>query len=284
MKRAWLGLLLVLVLFSPVLIGAKGDVEHYQESIPDDGATQLDMTIDFGAGDIRISPGNPTGVALIDIDYEPDVVRYRIDQSSKGNTKHLQLTAEPRRRTWKSGTTNDWDITLSRTRRLTGDFELGACDAEIDLGGIPITELSFEVGAASGELRFSAPNPERIRELKIEVGASSMDIRQLGNARIDQLDIECGAGSLEIDFTGEFSGETEAHIEVGVSSVDIVIPRGLAVRVEGEDNIFSSIDLPKRTFDEVDDNVFETDNFSTARDKLILVLEVGMGSVDIRLE
>jgi hypothetical protein len=90
-----------------------------------------------------------------------------------------------------------------------------------------------------------------------------------------------GVGSFTLDFTGEFDFEASAEISVGLGSIEIILPEGIGVRVEAEDNWLSSIDLPRRDFDRVDDDIYETENFDAADGKLIIQLEIGLGSADI---
>ena len=113
------------------------------------------------------------------------------------------------------------------------------------------------------------------------IGASSLDFLDLGNAHVDRMNFSCGAASCVLDFRGDFRGETELDLEVGVGSVDIVVPRGLAVRVEGDDSWFSSLDFHGLKLREVRDDVWETPGFDDANDRLTIQVDIGIGSVDI---
>ena len=147
-----------------------------------------------------------------------------------------------------------------------------------------VSDLSLEIGAAEANIDFSTPNRTVLRDLKIGAGACELDVRHLGNSKFEFLEFDGGMGSFTLDFSGEFDFEAEATIEVGMGAIDIIIPDGVGVRLEAEENWFNSIDFSKRAFTKVRgrDGIWETDNYKTATGKLTLVLDVGMGSADIK--
>jgi hypothetical protein len=165
---------------------------------------------------------------------------------------------------------------------MTLEIEVGACDAEFDLGGIPLTELTIEIGAASGEIDFSRPNPERLEEIDIEAGAASVAVLNIGNANFEQFNFEGGAGSFELDFCGKYKDEAEISIEIGLGSAEVILPRDIPVRIEtGDPGWFSTIDFHNDDLDEVEDGVYESEGFDDASVRIYLELEVGLGSIDV---
>ena len=77
-------------------------------------------------------------------------------------------------------------------------------------------------------------------------------------------------------------GEARVSLEVGVGSVDVIVPRGVAIRIEAEDDSwFTSIDFHGMRLIEIDDDIHESDDFDRADDRITFVVEVGMGSVDL---
>ncbi len=49
--------------------------------------------------------------------------------------------------------------------------QFGASESTFDLGGLPITRLVIKKGAGKVDFDFSAPNPQLMGLLKLEVGA-----------------------------------------------------------------------------------------------------------------
>lgn len=271
-----------------ILLAAAGawsrDYEQEKKVIPADGAQRLNLDLSFGVGRLRIEPGTDADIATIDLDRDLSRVRETFDYETRGGTSYVTLESRPRKSIRNLDSEhNTWEMVLSNKYPTEARFELGACEADIELGGVPLTELKVETGAAGTTLSFSEPNPKRMKELRVEAGAASVKLLNLGNARFDFMKFEGGAGSFDLDFRGQYEGECEVSVEVGVSSADIILPEGVAVRIEAdEDNWFSSVDIQKRKLSRVEDGVYESKDYEEAKDRILLRIDVGLGSVDVR--
>jgi hypothetical protein len=162
-------------------------------------------------------------------------------------------------------------------------MEIGACDAEIELGGLPLTELSLDIGAASGRISFAERNPERLERMTVNAGAASVTISEIGNAGFESFDFDGGAGSFELDFRGgAYQGLSEVSIDVGLGSCEVILPVDMAVQVIADDDGWlSSVDFHNDDLTEVEDKTWQTEGFEDAETQLTLNIDVGMGSVDI---
>lgn len=279
----------VVVLFSTLiaLSGVSGfsrDTEQEKKVVPAEGAQRVSLDLTFSVGELTITPGTGADVAVIDLDRDLSRVRETFDHETRGGTSYVTLESRPRRKSQNlDSEDNKWDMTISNRYPIEARLEIGVCEADLELGGLPLTELTVEMGAASGQISFSEPNPRRMRELKIEAGASSLKLIDLANARFDLMTFSGGAGSFDLDFRGKYEGESEITVEVGVSSADIILPEGVAVRIEAdEDNWFSSVDIEKRKLRRIGDGLYESKDYEEAQDRILLKINVGMGSVDVR--
>ncbi len=280
MKKYGITALVLVMLLAASAVSAR--MEQVSKQIDPEGAERIVIEADLGGGQFNVITKDMKEAALIDIEYDPKRVDYEVDYRVKRSKGYLILESTTRRGKDLDTDRNIWDVTLSTRYPVDMHMEFGACDAEMDLGGIPLEELSLEVGAASGVIEFSQPNPIRMRDLSIDAGASSLEIVSLGNARFHEMSFEGGVGSFDIDFRGIYEGESEARIEIGLGSADIIIPRGLAVRIETEGgNWLSSVDFHNDDLDEIDDDIYETPDFDKADDRLVLIIEVGLGSIDV---
>jgi len=279
-----------IVLFSTALIvlagvsGFSRDSELENKVIPADGAQRVNLDLNFGVGNLTITPGTSADVVVIDLDRDPSRVRETFEYETRGGTSYVTLESRPRNKSHNLNSNNNhWDMTLSNRYPIEARLEIGVCEADLELGGLPLTELSLEMGAASGQVSFSEPNPKRMRELKVEAGASSLKLIDLANARFDLMTFSGGAGSFDLDFRGQYEGVSEIVVDVGVASADIILPEGVAVRIEAdEDNWFSSVDIQKRKLRHIDDGVYESNDYEEAKDRILLKIDVGLGSVDVR--
>ncbi len=258
-----------------------GNLETANETVEADGAESLVIEIEFDAGELYIIPRDMDDAAKLKVVYDERRFDYDVDFAKKRDVGHLYLESSTRRSRNIDELDNEWNLELSTRFPTELTLDIGACEAEIDLGGIPLTELSLDIGAASGLIDFSSPNPDRIHEMEVDIGASSVEIINLGNANVDRFEFSCGAASCELDFRGEFNGETEVRLDVGLGSTKIILPEDVAVRIETEDdNWFSSIDFHNDDLDEVRDGVFESPGYRRADNKILVEVDVGMGSVD----
>lgn len=280
MKKLIIFVLSGLLLMSGLAMAAKR--EHVTEKVELKDADEVVLRCDLGAGEFSIRPGDITEAAIIDVTYDPRRIEYFVNFEEKRGKCYIDLESEHRSSSNIDTDDNVWDIVLSKKYPVAIEMDMGACDASIDLGGIPVTELTLDIGAASGVLEFSAPNPERLEEIDIDAGASSLEIHELGNANFEYFNFDGGAGSFELDLRGKYSGESVVAIDIGLGSADITMPEGVPFRIETEGgNWLSSVDIHNRDMDEVDEDVYESPDFEDADTRIILEISVGLGSVDV---
>lgn len=273
-----------IVLFTASFAAAQAnEPERVRDTVEAQSATKLIVDWEFSAGRVNITPGDFDEVAIVDIYYTPRYVKYLVDYETKGGTGYLTLESEHRRNIRNNDSENEWDVDLSNRYPMELRMDMGACEAYMDLGGIPLTSLDMNFGAMSGEVDFSKVNTQALDEFLIECGASSVDLKSVGNANFRHLIFKSGASSVNLDLRGSYSRSAEVDIDVGVGSADIILPEGMAVRIEAdEDALFSSIDFDRGNLERMNSDTYESPDFETAKTRLTIRLDVGMGSVDIR--
>jgi len=259
--------------------------QEENKTVPLEGAARLEVDVEFGAGRLFVRGADLTDQARLKVYYDPRYVDFDVDYTKREETGRLILESDVNKRGhWDEdeGLDNEWDLELPTGLPIALLIDMGACEADLDLGGLRLTEVDMNVGASSGRIDFSSPNPERMRELTIDIGASSLDIRGLGNANVERISCKVGAGSCDLDFRSGVKGDCTIDLDVGVGSADIVVPKDVALRVEGDDGWFSDLDFKGLDLDETRRNVWETDDFGQATDRLTIRADVAMGSISIR--
>jgi hypothetical protein len=285
MKALWwiFWMFVASVFFSaPTVTVAATDVTHKSESIEGKGAKTIVANISYGAGKLSIDPSGMTQPAKLDVMYTSDRRDYDLDYEVKQEVGYLTFKNRDQEIHEIDSKNNHLDVVLSTHYPTELKLEVGACDAAVDLGGIRLTQLSLEIGAASGDIDFSEPNPERMSDLKIEAGAASVGLTNLGNANFERLKFEGGAGKFDIDLRGKYTGESYVDLEIGLGKANIILPEEIPVRIKTNDNWFSSVDLHSRKLEKIDDGLYQSVGFDDAKIRLDIKLEVGMGSVDVR--
>lgn len=280
MKKTIITILSFAFMFSIV---SAARIKKETEKVDMDGADKIMLKGELGAGEFKIVPKNQDEAFIAKISYSPENVEYWIDSKIRSNKCIIDIGSERDNKHSFDSEENKWDITLSKRYKIDMDFGIGACESDFELGGLPIEELTLEVGAADVSISFSERNPTRLKSIDIDAGACSLDMQDIGNANFESFKIEGGAGSFDLDFLGEYEGVSYINIEIGLGSADIVLPKNVPVQIHTDgSNWLSSIDIHNNRLDEVEDDLYESDDFEDADNKIILTVSVGLGSVDIR--
>ncbi len=285
MKRTILTLLVLAVMVGSNAMG--GRLTSVTETATATAVKTVDAEIRLSVGEFDLYKGTsrPEQVAVIRGDYDEGTFSYDYSFDPSGDRADLLFSSELKGRFHSDirGDDNLWELDLSPDVewRLKGD--IGAAEANLDFGGLSVSELQMDVGAADARIDFSTPNKTTLNYFKISAGACDLKMNDIGNARFDRLEFDGGVGSFRLDFSGQFNYRADADIEVGLGSVRIIVPSEIGVRLETDDNFLSSVKFPKRVLKRVhrDSDVFETDNFDSAKGQLTIRLKVGMGSADI---
>jgi hypothetical protein len=191
------------------------------------------------------------------VNRESTVLRMRRDQGESEGELHLALT-------------RDAPIDLA--------LKLGAVEADLDLTGLSLSRVHLESGASDASVRFDAPNPIPMERLELEAGAASLRATGLAFANPAQVRVDAGVGSVELDFSGEWTRDTEAVIEVALGGVEVRVPRAVGVRVELERFLagFKHDGLERRG------DAYYSDNWDSAARRLRIRAETVFGSIEIR--
>ncbi len=281
MKKSFL--YVVALIFAFMSIGASSrHLITRDEVVELKNEKSLETKIDFGAGELKLLPNAGSGKLFEGhLAYRPNHGQPELHYSAGGQTGHLALETHSLKKIFSDGDPkNQWDISFSPKVSHSFDIDIGACEAEMDFTGLPIEKLKLDLGAGECRIRFDQPNPIEINKLDINAGACELTIEGLGNARFKKLEFDGGMGNFKLDFSGEIEGDREAEISVGMGEVEIVLPPRMGVRMYKE-GAFSSIDLD-RDLEKVGDGVWETENYRTAKSRLVIDLSVGMGSAEVR--
>lgn len=113
--------------------------------------------------------------------------------------------------------------------------------------------------------------------LKLETGASE-SILDLSELLITELDLGTGASSTELTLPAE-AGYTRAKISGGAASINIRVPQGVAASIRYSGGV-SSLDVDTQRFPR-SGNLYQSSDFAIAENKVELLVEVGVASVEI---
>jgi hypothetical protein len=174
----------------------------------------------------------------------------------------------------------EMDLKLAKGKPFRLKLKSGAGDCNLDLGGLPIKDFVIKQGAGQTKLTFSARNPEVMDSLEFKLGAGNLVASHLLNANFKRLLIEGGAGSYSLGFEGELVHEATVEIKSAVSSTDVYIPKGIAVKVLA-DRALGSVDMPK---DFIKQDIFYQNQqaLDGKQPTLTIHASVAVGSISIK--
>ncbi len=280
MSRRWIFVLIILAFIVSPILQAR-DLTNKQISYPEDNLELLVVNINLGVGEFSLHSEDSRDILRAEVNYNERRVEIYSDYRKKGNTGYLELGSDLLSKTHIQSGDNRWELTLSKTYKTDLSIDIGLCSADIELGGIPLSYLNIDVGAASGTIKFTEPNPTTAEDIKIDAGASSLKIEKLGNANFKYLKFDGGVGKFKIDMAGEYKTDSRAEISIGLGKATIYLPSNLPLRVEAETSFLSSVKFKNEKKFESKDGFFESLDFSDSDVRLDLKIDVGLGSVDI---
>jgi hypothetical protein len=243
-------------------------------------ADSLTVRVDLSGGALRVSPANDP--ALYDYSMRYDAARYDVERRFDSASHTLSLRLDGRRgnlRGWRNREGEHARMSLALARGVPMDvaLRLGAVEADLDLGGVAVDELTVESAASSTSLRFPTPNPRRMRSLQFDVGAASIEASGIGNANVEHIDVDCGAGSVMLDFSGAWAADADARIRVRLGTVTLRVPRDVGVRAR--------VDVTLGSFDQDDfrerDGTHYSSNWDAASRHLTIDASMLLGTLEI---
>ncbi len=244
------------------------------------GETDLRAVVEFAVGELHITPGAVGTLyqynLVYDADhfdpvtsYNPDVHRLRVGVDGRGGGD-IHYRNRPQQRL---------DLSLSPATPVSIELSFGAGTADVELGGLSLSNVAVKGGASEATIRVSQPNRVACRSFTLEVGAIDLKTEKLGNARCERLELKGAAGSVVLDLTGQWSeGSTsQVDIAVGLGSVTLRLPESVGVEADVERFLvnFDRSGLLRRGSN------YYSANWDTAKTRLRINLKAAMGDIEV---
>ena len=224
-------------------------VVRYFYELQDEGdAEEVAADLDVALGSVRVGKAEEDALFQAEVNLTSARLRPRFEGETSGGRARVALSLggeEVSLRGVRATRGNAWRLYFSQRVPLDLDLSLGAAEADLDFTGVPLRRLTLDCGLARAGVRFAAPNPAELRQLRISAGLSNFEARGLGHARFDAFSFEGGAGDFTLDFAGDaLQPGATAHVKVGMASLTLVLPTGHPVVLDAPASFMTHVEVP----------------------------------------
>ncbi len=235
----------------------------------------VDLTLSFGAGELKVNPGAKDALVSGEATYNVTDFKPVITTSGsqvKIEEGNLNINGFP---TFQEKVVNNWDLQLSD---IPANLKInaGAYVGKFDLGGLSLKNLEIADGASDVNLTFSEPNQSEMDVFRYSTGASNVTLSKLANANFSTMVFRSGAGSYQLDFSGELKQDISVSIDSGISTLVIIVPEGVPAQVAfsgGISNVDTSGTWTKNG------GVYSQ---TGSGHKITIILKMGAGSLELK--
>lgn len=245
-------------------------------NIPFSEASDRHLKIAVGACRLSIHPGS--GPAWAKGRYIDPVGILPPRTSRAGGEVHLAQELNPAQISGSFQGLATLELELGRHKPYWLTVESGASEANLDLGGLPLSRLYIKQAASRSCLNFSECNPQALILFQVSVGIGSIEMQNVANANLVEMMVEGGASSCQLDLCGKLQRPALVRLATGLMSVDLSIPATRAAVIScNRTNIEPNADLV------IKDGVYWTRAALEARGPRITVMaRLAAGALRVR--
>jgi hypothetical protein len=251
-----------------------GELQNQREEIPLAGAESATVEVLFGAGELEVEAG--VSDQLLSAQFRYNVPQWEPEVTFSDGA--LRIEQGDMKEDWgvpTGNTHNEWKLEFSPEIPLEMNFDVGAGNGKFDLTGLQVSGLELDLGAGDYEVRFEEPNEAAMDELRLDTGASKLDIVGIGNAGPERVTVNGGVGDLTLDLTGAWSNSADVEITAGIGSITLRLPDDVGVRVETEGGLTNVESGGLRR----SGDAYVNDAFGEAELELLLHVTTGIGNL-----
>jgi hypothetical protein len=244
------------------------------------GETRLNLRLEYAAGSLHVAPGAANELYRMDLSYDEDRFVPVSDYDAADGTAVLGVKSSGSsgvRVSSKNQLQQLASIAVSPRVDLSLDLNLGAAEAQMELGGLRVSNLDLRTGASRTSVTFSRPNATRCRHAGFSAGAAEVSVAGLGNSRCDEIEFEGGVGSVTLDFAGAWSSSSNVKVTMAMGGLTLRLPRSVGVRLH-MDRFLSSFEpagLVRRG------DAFVSENYDRETRRLNLEITTAVGGVSV---
>jgi len=219
--------LIIIVIGLDILLTVAWPRGHGSQSlsIDRDSLPDAEVSVEFGAGVLDVEVGNTPG-KLLEGEFTEDI-EYQL------RDRRLRVYSRPYFWDWWGWRgERRWDVRLTRDIPLKLRFQVGACQTDLDLSDLHVTDFSLECGAAGLRVRF--PREAGTTRASVKAGAASVKLN-VPEGVAARITATVAIGSFNVDtrrFPRSSSGYESPDYATAMNKLDLRIEGGVGeVRV-----------------------------------------------------
>ena len=237
---------------------------------------EVRVIVDYGVGRFNVTSTDGGVLYRMNLRYDED--RFEPIADFSGDRLELGVESLGRRgNIGKGDNTGQLDLELARGIPMDLEMNFGAVRADLDLGGLALTDLALRTGASESTVDMSEPNIAAMRTASFEAGAAEFTARNLGNLNAERIEVAVGVGDLTLGFSGRWEQDAAVSIDMGLGALELRFPEGLGVRLR-KNSFLTSLDsegMVKRG------DAYYSLDWDDADKKLTIDLDAAFGSVKV---
>jgi hypothetical protein len=241
----------------------------------------LEVFMDVDAGEVYIEGGGGRLTGHVDVEYEADRFKSRLDFDEKKNRLRVKVDGKKWHKMHGENSGPIVQVVLPDSVHIRLKTKLKAGEVQLDLGGLCIEELDLSAWAGEVNVRFEEPNPITMSLMDINLHVGEATLERLGNARFEKADLNSGIGELSVDFTGDILNKSMARVDLDIGETDILLPSDIGVRMQigGAFSFMSSKDIDSDFYKR--GRYFYTHDFEAADTQFSLRVTPGLGELRV---
>jgi hypothetical protein len=273
MRKGWVAVAVVAVLTPGALDAQSWKTVTMSRQLEDND--EVRVYVEYGAGHFTVRSVDEGLLYRMNLRYDEEKFEPVADFS--GDRLHVGVETINRGINFKGREAGELELELARGVPMDLDLKFGAVRADIDLGGLALTDLDLSTGASEATVDISEPNPLGMGTASFEAGASEFTVRHLGNLNAERIEVDAGVGAITLGLDGDWKDDARLSVNMGLGSLELLVPEGLGIQLR-KDSFLASLDsegLIKRG------DVYESLDFEDAEHKVVIDVDAAFGSIEV---
>ncbi len=244
------------------------------------GETRLAARLEYAAGSLHLTSGGAGELYRMELSYDDSRFVPVSDFDASTGSVFLGLRAAGEggvRVVSRNQLRQIAAVAISPQVDVALDLTLGAAEADVELGGLRVTNLQVKSGASRTTIRFSKPNGVRCQSASITAGAADVSVLGLGNSRCDGINFEGGMGKVLLDFGGAWTSNAKVGVKMAMGELTLRLPKRAGVKIT-MDKFLSSFE-PAGLLRHGES--FQSPNYDRAQRHLDLQVSTAMGGINV---